>query len=974
VRPAIRRGLSPPFHELGEYPFQELCRDVLDAEPTVATCSIYGARGDHQHGIDLIAYRDAGDGIEVGQCKAYADFPPRDIRAASDEFFDYWETHWKNRQVKRFILFVASDLDSRQRQDEIDKQVERFKTCGITYEAWPAAQLRNKLRSHPSIVGTYCPPFWVADICGDATTATDPTQSVARLRAVIDLALVGQAERLAALASSAVKDNLQAMRRAWQTNGEAEPQAWVNRLKSDAPSWRSLEPTLRAEILRFEARLALDTGDSIDRAEVLADEAREEDEGREDLGLRAVITYRRSGTVAALRLLGDSSDATAIKLRLSMHLEVGDLAAAKALLQQPPMQDESDPDVHRLRALVSVAEGQLERARLAMARARELEPQWRELRLIGASIDYLSTLAPAAIPGYLVSWPVPVDWTLVRRDDSSLQRRRTSAETFRQLLSTTSEKTRREELDAWYLASIANDPEQGESAIAAARELLATNPTNFRILAWIGARRLEIDTSASEHQLNEMIQVGNATVSHVLARVNLLLVRPDPRPGEVLRILSDTKPLFEAEAQDGLSLWNLLHVRARIADGESPSRIVDSGEFSRDNAGKLALGFASAVAATRTSNTQYATSFLEADYQDTNSALSLLELCEWKARSGDWDFVADHAQPLLESIATSDAVELAATASYKAGRSLECVGILDGHVAVFPADRLLSEMRELRMRAQFELGAWEKALADATTLVQESPTVENFISLADLHYARDDFGGVRMVGRQLAGRADFTARQALYMSTMLRLEDPLLAREFWRLARDHGIPQSELGRAVQLAFELGLDHEAGPLLSQAAAGGTGDVRMVGIDEAVGILREQHERASNALAEYFKGHLPVHLAAPAFGRQLVDLYHTLPEAAEGQPFDRRPPLFIRHGGRAPAGEFLPGSVPWRLRLDTTAILLARADRTPGGGGAIARTSSDSAFAHPSAAQYARPRCASPAVSSRRGSTSSRSLAA
>lgn len=53
----IRPGQLPPFHELDEYIFQDLCRDIFDAEPSVATREVYGLRGQAQHSIDLLAHQ-----------------------------------------------------------------------------------------------------------------------------------------------------------------------------------------------------------------------------------------------------------------------------------------------------------------------------------------------------------------------------------------------------------------------------------------------------------------------------------------------------------------------------------------------------------------------------------------------------------------------------------------------------------------------------------------------------------------------------------------------------------------------------------------------------------------------------------------------------------------------------------------------------------------------------------------------------
>jgi len=135
ISPGIRSGESPHFYDMGDYVFQEFCRDLFEVEPSIATCDIYGERGQAQYGIDLIAARIQNDGIEVGQCKCSKDFQPKDIRNASDEFLNNLN-RWLAEGVKRFILFIASDLNTRQRQDEILAQRKRFGEHGISYEVW----------------------------------------------------------------------------------------------------------------------------------------------------------------------------------------------------------------------------------------------------------------------------------------------------------------------------------------------------------------------------------------------------------------------------------------------------------------------------------------------------------------------------------------------------------------------------------------------------------------------------------------------------------------------------------------------------------------------------------------------------------------------------------------------------------------------------------------------------------------------
>lgn len=333
MTPGIRPGESPPFHKLGEYVFQDLCRDLLDQEHDTATCAIYGERGEGQRGIDLLAHRKNNDGIEVGQCKCSKDFAPKDIRDASDEFFKHWD-HWSQENVKRFILFVASDLCKKQRQDEILKQKRRFSGYGIIYEAWDAAQVRNKLRPHPSIVSTYCKPeeYWVKEICGEVLTSTSITTSENRVSVVVDTALVSQNQQLVKLVTDNTEEKLEQMRVNWQEGQKHIAINWIIALKGNQTTWTALPPEVKAKVLLFEANLKIHDADRLDYVKKLADEARGLAPSLDQTRLCALIAYREGKTETALRLLADKDDISCLNLRAAILLELGRIEDSRAIL------------------------------------------------------------------------------------------------------------------------------------------------------------------------------------------------------------------------------------------------------------------------------------------------------------------------------------------------------------------------------------------------------------------------------------------------------------------------------------------------------------------------------------------------------------------------------------------------------------------------------------------------------------------
>src|SRR6185503_5001410 len=99
-------------------------------------------------------------------CKCYESLSANEIKKAGDAFFAHLP-FWRQKYVKRFILFVASPLDTTQQQDEIDKQTERFANEGIVFEPWSSRTLRTKLKVHRDIVFRYTRSNeWVDIICG----------------------------------------------------------------------------------------------------------------------------------------------------------------------------------------------------------------------------------------------------------------------------------------------------------------------------------------------------------------------------------------------------------------------------------------------------------------------------------------------------------------------------------------------------------------------------------------------------------------------------------------------------------------------------------------------------------------------------------------------------------------------------------------------------------------------------------------
>ncbi len=923
--PGIRPGQLPPFHLLGEYTFQDLCRDLLSMQPGIGTCEVYGVRGESQDGIDLLARREQGDAIEVAQCKCYEQFRPRDIRAASDEFFAHWG-RWSQENVKRFILFVAGDVSHRQRQDEISRQRQRFAELGITYEVWSASALRNKLRPHQAIVATYCEPseYWIQVICGAASPITSSATSAgARITALVSDTLASQLTRLSERVTSDTERTLEAMRSAAREGRAIEAVRWIGELKSDSAVWPVLPAAVKSRVLRFEAGLLLDSQRDVERAKALASEARALASSEpQDTRLRAVIAYVEQGPEEGLKYLVDPLDVDGMNLRAALLLEAGRSEEAEVALSD---REGFIPnaETYRLRAVRHLLARDLERARISILKALELEPTWESNRVIGARIDYFSALAPPALPLHpLVAWPEPVDWALVRRDDDALTHLRHAAEVFRETAQAVEGQVReRRDLEAWHLACLANDPDRQDAAIAFCQTMLRSDPVHYQAIAWCVSRNFGLDLAPSEKALRKLVKAEHAEVPHLLALVSCYLA--GRRAAAAIKLLKDTKATFEKAGAQVLHLFWLVQALVLADQPRKALAVLDASGSAQELREARILALRAAASSDR--EHEQLVTYLEQSYVETGDPRLLFQACQAYAERGKWSPVAEQAETLVSQLATPEALRLAALGLYNVRAFDRCVALLDANAGIFRDGRLPTQLRRARALAQQARGVLPDAVAEAEALVRDAPTTENLLTLAHIYFSKGDLKGLAITARRLGGRTDLAVESALQLARIVQLEDRPLAETLWRQSIEQGVPDDAVGPAVTLGYQLGLDREVTPLLSRLKRLGhqdRGGIQLGSIEKFISFIEERRQQGAKVEELYRNGTAPIHAIAHALNRPLVDFYHRLPGANEAAPSPQEQFILLaRHGGRALPDAFEQQTPTWRLHLDTTALLLA-----------------------------------------------------
>lgn len=580
-------------------------------------------------------------------------------------------------------------------------------------------------------------------------------------------------------------------------------------------------------------------------------------------------------------------------------------------------------ETFRLRAFTNLLSKDTDKALLEIKKALELEPQWETIRFTAATINYYSALSNAVLPEHILSWPQPVDWAFVRRDNESLVRLREAAKIFQELAKLPSkEKDERQIFESWCLACLLNDLERQEDATKYCKKLLETDRTHFRALVWAIARDLNVDLKSSEIVLRTHVVQGKSDIPHIVTLISYYLAFRKTK--KAIKLLDDTKALFDAQRQE--ETWKYWRVRTTIVSGNHKAALASLNDIEATTGFREMKTIMLHANAKRNNNWQPLIQHLETSYRETKNSIFLFECCNLKAQQKDWEYVAERAEELVKEIGTAEALRIAAISTYNKKRFQHCLELLDKHRELFGQQRLPSELRRIRVFCQRALGILSEAITEAEILAHEEPTTTHILDLAQIYYEKGDLKMLAIISRQLVGRSDLSPENSFWLARLLQWEDQKLAISFWRGTAAKTLPDTLVGEAVTLGYQLGLDREVTPLLKKLYELGhekRGGTQIATIDDIISFTKQQYQDAIKLSEFYRGGTIPIHMIAERLQqRPLADLYHVILSENEAilQPKNQLY-LLARHGGRGLISGFPDKKPEWRLNLDITALLLA-----------------------------------------------------
>lgn len=341
------------FHTLGAKNFEYFCCELHRYEDGIVSTHIYAPDGQKQFGIDHLAFRADGN-VEAGQSKAYERFGPAQIQKAADEFLDHVQTHWKGKNIVRFILFVSCAVKSKKACDEILVQVSRFKKLGIDFALWSESTIYGRLGAAPGVVRNYLgqefheklfgkPGSQLAELMQAVVSGNDKAFKASGILSRLNQASIGEIAEL----------------RRQARRGEVD--IVIDRLEStlqNSAAAEALSPENKAEMLRLLAGLLI-SKDEFVRVKALLDEA--DAASGSSAKLRAMLTLESVGPREAL-LCSSDDDVGVSEVKAVAHLRLGAPDAALEELHILLSAEKPSAEILRLAALSELVRGDRNRA------------------------------------------------------------------------------------------------------------------------------------------------------------------------------------------------------------------------------------------------------------------------------------------------------------------------------------------------------------------------------------------------------------------------------------------------------------------------------------------------------------------------------------------------------------------------------------------------------------------------------------
>jgi len=924
MRPTISRSDTQKWHDLGEYKFEKLCCDLHGVQKEIATCDLYGTRGQRDKGVDHVALRKGGNGQEVGQSKCYKEFKEKDIKEAIDPFFNHI-AYWKKQGIRRYILFVACDIQRTQIHEEKEVQRKRFAEEDIDFELWSAREIERELAPYRNIVERYVDSKEIVDVvCG--TSQPDITNIETLQKLQFDLETIStQKLQLASGLSKLKLEKLESFREQYRLGKRCQALQGIRSLyNEDEEEWKLLDRYARGQILRILALYILNVENDVEKATAIAAKVKENDPEGDDTILRAMLVYHRDGPEAALPIIGVFSTLDAINLHASLLFELGKFTDVLKLLNTLPDDIKPNAETKRMQSLSFLVSGDLSSARATLDDALAEKPNWHSVIVAKAIIDYWSTISLTALKNTNPLVPLPNSLDFAKRDTGSLDLLASVEKDFQALAQNDEIAVREQKLfNVWKLAALAMHPSRQDEAADFCTYLLSYDPVDPNALRWALSRNYKIDKEPILSMVSEAIKTKNKNLDLVGVLIGYCIETDNYY--DAFKLLDKYKYPFEEQGH--YDIWLFWRVHALIASGNKLNKVKKTADLIKNLKIKHQLKILILEIHYKQSREwKPLLSYFESLYKETDNGIYLLEACRLMAHQKIHNYVLDRGDELIEKIGTPTALYLVVESAWKRNLPARCLKLLDNNASLFSEGVLPDDLRRLRVTCHQKLGYLNDALGDAKALVVKSPSTENIISLMQTQFAVGDLLGIKNSSVKLLAMENVPANELLRAADIVQIQDTRLAEMLWERAVETAIDDPEVLKvAITTGYSLGLDSKINPLIERMrefVSEGRGGFQMVNLHELIDSRKEQITHKEKIIDQYSRGNIPIHVTVKPLGVTLANLYQEHFRQCRNVPEPlHQYPLLVRHGSRKMDNYKNGDCSKWRLHLDITTLLLA-----------------------------------------------------
>jgi hypothetical protein len=924
IRPTIRQSDTQSWYDLSDDEFEQLCCDLHGEQKEIATCQLHGTRGQTDKGVDHVAQRKRGNGKEVGQSKSYKNFSERDLGKAVNPFFDHIE-HWKKQEVRRYILFVACDIQRTQVHDEKEVQYNHFKDEGIDFELWSGRDIQRELGPYRNIVARYVDSKEIVDIvCGTLQPDVSSIEPSRRLEFDFEAISVQRLQLADALSKSKL-ERLEDFREQYRQGKRRHALDGICSLYNGSQEeWKLLDKFAQGQILRILALYILNIENDVEKATEIAAKAKENDPEGDDTILQAMLVYHRDGPEAALSVIGASSTLDAINLRASLLFELGKINDVLEFLSTLPHDIKPNAETRRIQSLSFLIFGDLPNARAKLDEALAEKPNWHSIIVAKAIIDYWSAISVTALKNTNPLIPLPISLDFMKRDQGSLDFLDRAEKDFHDLaLNDELPEHEQRKFNIWRLAALAMHPNRQDEAAEFCTYLLSSDPEDPNALRWALFRNYQIDREPIASMVSEAIKTKNKDLDLISVLIGFCIEIDNYY--DAFRLLDKYKHSFDEQGHN--DIWLFWRSHTLIASKKKLNKVQAIVDLVEDH--KIRHQIRIMIHETQykqSKDWKFLLAYFESLYDETDNGIYLLDACRLMADRKDYDYVLDRGDELIEKIGTPAALYLVVESAWEKNLPARCLNLLDNNASLFAGGLLPEDLRRLRVTCRQKLGHLSEALGDAKDLVTKNLSTKNIFALMQTQLAFGDISGIKETSEKLFALENVSSNELLQAADIVQIQDGRFAGVLWEKAVKIGINDVEdLNAAIAIGYSLCLDSKIDPLIEKMGkfvAKGQGNFQTVNLRDLIAIRKKELTHRQKVIDQYNQGNIPIHLVAKPLGVTLASIYHGHFGQCRNAPDPlRQLPLLARHGGRKLEDYKKVDCGKWRLHLDVTALLLA-----------------------------------------------------